>query len=128
MIIHRYTNRINKVTLGTLQYKDFKCFTLELPWLQNRRDKSCIPKAEFYKCVKHKSPKHGNVIKILNVYERDDILIHAGNYNSDTKGCILVGNSIKFLNNDDIPDVTSSVMTLKRLLSVLPDKFNLEIR
>ena len=118
----------NEYTLGVLEYKDFKCFTLELPWLQNRRNISCIPKADFYKCVKHESPKHGEVIKITNVYDRDHILIHKGNFVRQIEGCILVGDSIKFLDNDSKPDVTNSAKTFNKLMSIVPSEFKLEIR
>jgi len=114
-------------TLGILTCGDFKCFTLELPWKDNQRNISCIPAASAYRGMKHTSPKNGDVIAIPNVLNRDYIQIHAGNYTSQIEGCILVGESIKFLNSDNTPDVTNSRKTLEKLLSVLPDVFDIEI-
>ena len=69
------------------------CHTLELPWLNNKQRDSCIPAAS-YVCKKIKSPKHGNVIEIMDVPNRTNILIHAGNTINDTEGCVLVGSMV----------------------------------
>ncbi len=114
-------------TIGRLSYGDFQCFTLELPLLNNEQNISCIYPAGGYVGQKHFSTKNGDVIAINNVMERTGIQIHAGNYTSQIQGCILVGDSVKFLNDDRIPDVTNSKATLKKLLSILPDSFNIEI-
>lgn len=127
VIVNRMRDHENKVTLGTLNYKGFKCFTLELPWLDNKRNESCIPPAKAYKCVKHNSPRHGYVIKITNVLDRTHILIHAGNFVRQIEGCVLVGDSIKFLDGDNIPDVTNSKTTMQKLMEILPKEFYLEI-
>ena len=72
-----------KQTLGTLIARDrsglFTCKTLELPWLDNKRQVSCIPDWE-YELVKHVSPTWGNCLKVMDVPNRSDILIHPGNY------------------------------------------------
>lgn len=115
-------------TIGRLTCGDFQCWTLELPFKDNKTNISCIYPAEVYKGKKHKSPKNGNVIAINNVMNRTHIQIHAGNYVSQTLGCILVGDSIKFLNDDKIPGVTNSKKTMEKLLSILPDEFNISIR
>lgn len=114
-------------TIGRLSYGDFQCFTLELPLLNNEQDVSCIYPAGGYVGHKHFSTKNGDVIAINNVMDRTGIQIHAGNYTSQIQGCILVGDSVKFLNDDRIPDVTNSKATLKKLLALLPDSFNIEI-
>jgi len=72
--------------------------TLELPWRDNKKEISCIPTG-VYHLELYQSPQHGEVLRVLNVPDRDDILIHVGNragdvslgYKSDSKGCILVG-------------------------------------
>lgn len=114
-------------TMGILTYKDFRCFTLELPWLNNQKNISCIPRAIGYKGELHDSPANGDCIAINNVLDRSYIQIHSANYISQLRGCIAVGDSIKFLNKDSIPDVTNSVRTLGKLLRILPDKFSIEI-
>ena len=113
-------------TLGRLFYGKFQCFTLELPWLGNSRNISCIP-AGNYSAKKYQSPKFGTVILIEDVPNRSMIEIHAGNYTRQIQGCILVGDGIKYLDGDSIPDVTNSKKTLAKLLDKLPDSFEVEI-
>lgn len=86
-------------TPGVLLLPDgWKCFTLECPWRDNRRQRSCIP-AGSYRCSIVQSPRFGRVYGVHDVPGRSAILIHAGNYGgdvemghrSDVEGCILVG-------------------------------------
>ena len=113
-------------TLGILEALDFKCFTLELPRLNNQQDISCIYAAGGFSGYKHFSPKNGDCIAIDNVMNRTNIQLHSGNWLRNTKGCILVGDSIKFDKAGDIM-VTNSRKSLNALLAVLPDSFNVEI-
>ena len=64
--------------------------TVEDAWRSNETKVSCIPVGR-YKIMRHKSPRFGNVYKVLDVPEREHILIHAGNTHRDTEGCILLG-------------------------------------
>jgi hypothetical protein len=118
---------LDDCTLGILSYKDFNCFTLELPWLDNKKNISCIPAAGGYLGRKHKSPSNGDCIAIDNVLNRTYIQIHSANYISQLQGCVAVGDSICFINRDGVPDVSNSKNTLKALLEVLPEKFTVEI-
>jgi hypothetical protein len=113
-------------TIGRLRCGDFHCFTLELPWEDNRRNISCIP-AGHYVGKKYDSQKHGHVILLEGVPDRSYIEIHAGNYTRQIQGCILVGDAIKYLDSDFIPDVTNSRNTLNDLLSILPDQFTVTV-
>ena len=63
----------------------------------------------------------------MDVPDRNYILIHAGNYYSDIRGCILVGMDHLDINKDGFKDVTYSKDTLKKLYKILPEKFELEI-
>lgn len=47
--------------------------------------------AGVYKCVPHDGPHWQGVWEITGVPGRSAILIHAGNTDVDTRGCILVG-------------------------------------
>lgn len=106
--------------------KVFHCFTLELPDKQNQKKVSHIPPGT-YKVVKRNSPKYGNHFHILDVPNRDLILIHQGNYYTQIEGCILVGDNITDINNDKVLDVTNSVATMKKLLDLLPNNFEIQI-
>lgn len=101
---------VNNNTLGA-----FQCFTLELPWLNNITNISCIP-AGTYKYKFRNSPSNGRVLELQDVEGRTYIQIHAGNFTRQILGCILVGESITFLDGDDIPDVTNSRNTLALVL------------
>lgn len=113
-------------TIGILSYGDFRCFTLELPYDNNQRGISAIPKG-LYPCSKYTSSKFGPCIAVDGVNGRDHIRIHKGNYTYQIQGCILPGESLKDMDGDGIPDVTNSTKTLDKLLSLLPDNFWLEI-
>jgi len=117
----------DKQTLG-IMYKDCKviAYTLELAWLENKFRISCIP-VGIYTVITRTSAKYGKHFHILNVPNRDYILIHHGNYYSDILGCILVGNSHTDINQDGYKDVTSSFNKMKELVKLFPNGFELEI-
>lgn len=100
-------------TLGVLLVDDlFFCYTLELPYLQNKKNISCIPHG-VYGLKKYKSKKHGKCFAIPYVLNRTGILIHKGNKPEDTQGCILVGKSI-----DDNDNLIESSLALNSLLDL----------
>lgn len=113
-------------TVGRLNLGLFNCLSLELPWKDNAINISCIPSGN-YPASLYESPSKGLVILLEDVPNRTYIEIHAGNYTSDIEGCILVGDSIKYLDQDSILDVTNSAVTLRKLLSRLPKKFTVSI-
>ena len=104
----------------------FECYTLELPWKDNQRRVSCIPQGT-YKAVKHRSPKFGNSVWIKDVPNRSEILIHPANYVRQLLGCIAVGKDLKDIDGDGLEDTTSSRNTMKELLELLPDSFEVKI-
>lgn len=107
----------------------FECKTLELPWKENKSRVSCIP-AKTYKGVKRHTKLSAfkyEHLHILDVENREWILIHGGNYNTDIVGCILVGDSYSDLNKDGLNDVLNSRKTLAKLLSLIKEN-EIEIR
>ena len=103
----------------------FESYSLELPDLNNLRSKSCIPSGDYI-CKIEASPKYGMVFHVKDVKERSHILIHAGNYKKDTKGCILLGQKLTDINGDGLRDVTNSRNTVNKLESIT-DEFTLTI-
>jgi hypothetical protein len=85
-------------TLGMIFHEGFRCYTLELPWRDNKRSISCIP-AGSYSVKVRLSPKYGQAYWVSDVPDRSFILIHSGNWAGDTSknfkthvnGCILLG-------------------------------------
>jgi len=70
------------------------CDTLENPWMDNQRNISCIPEGEYK--VRLRLPRESATrdylhLLIQDVPNRDWILIHRGNFPSQTQGCLLVG-------------------------------------
>ncbi len=118
---------LEKCTIGWLTFGDFNCFTLELPDKDNQSNISCIPEGT-YNFHTRLSNKNGFVIELEDVEDRTYIQMHSGNYTSQIQGCILVGDSLKDINHDKIPDVTNSKNTLKKLLELVGDSGEIRIR
>jgi hypothetical protein len=104
----------------------FECKTLELPWMNNENGKSCIP-AGIYPAEKFESPTHGWCFLLKNVPDRKMIEIHVANYFRQLLGCIAVGDSFSDMDQDGFLDVRNSGDTLKHLLKIMPDRFDIEI-
>jgi hypothetical protein len=64
------------------------CNTIELPWLQNQRNVSCIPEGR-YELRKRFIKKFGLHLLVVDVPDRSWILIHPANdAKTQLKGCI----------------------------------------
>ena len=86
----------DKSTLGKLYFDgEFYGHTLELPWKDNEKRVSCIPKGvyEVKKRQTEESKYKYEHLHILDVENRELILMHVGNYPKNGKGCILLGNT-----------------------------------
>ena len=78
-------------TLGILTIDGVEvCQTLELPWVNNKQNVSCIPDGIYF-CKRVNSPHFGNVFEITKVKDRTHVLLHAGNFLKNTNGCVLLG-------------------------------------
>lgn len=114
----------DKQTLGVFTLFDgtdvvFQCKTLELPWLDNAQNISCIPAGD-YVCKRRHSVRYGHHFKVESrhggeVRGRENILIHYGNFHRDILGCILLGRDHIDINADGYRDVTSSRATMRQL-------------
>lgn len=77
-------------TFGVLLIDEIpRLVTLELPWVFNEKNVSCIPVGR-YQISRFDSPKHGETFQVSNVHGRSEIEFHPGNFAKDTLGCILV--------------------------------------
>ena len=130
-IVRTFPNE--KQTLGKLfiineSIIEFDCHTLELTWKDNKKDVSCIP-VGTYRMKRRFSDKYGQHWHILDVPGRDMILIHFGNFNKDTRGCVLVGMGLADINKDGYLDVTESKVALERINEILTgDEYELIIK
>jgi hypothetical protein len=109
----------------------FTCCCLELPWLNNQHNVSCIPEGIYDVIKVNWPPKHPDSFLIQNVSDRDGVMIHIGNYAEgskiDTEGCQLPGMNFIDLNGDGAPDVEQSTIAMAALNHLLPDNFKLII-
>lgn len=118
-------------TIGELEIifdekRSYKFATLELPWLENQKNISCIPE-NSYKVTRHYSTTFKECFLIENVPGRSEILIHAGNFVRNTRGCILIGTAHSDINGDGLLDVINSKMAMQNILKLLPQTFELII-
>jgi hypothetical protein len=122
-------NRIyeNDCTVGILNFNGFRCFTLELPDLDNQTNISCIP-AGRYHYNKIISPSLGECIDICDVIGRTYIRIHAGNYLSEILGCVLVGAGLDGVEVNGRVMITNSGNTLEKLMNSLPQSGELLVK
>lgn len=125
IVLKRFESH-EKQVLGQLQVGGIIFRTLELGWHNNEKRVSCIPKGT-YDVVKRTSPKYGQHFHILNVPNRDYILIHHGNFYTDILGCILVGTQHTDINGDGLRDVVNSKVAMAQLVKLLPERFKLTI-
>ncbi len=97
------------------------CYTIERPWLGNKHDFSCIPEG-IYECVPHVKSNNGQKCWLLrNVPGRSGILIHTGNTDLDSEGCIIVG----LMSSES--GVLESELALAKLQGTLPKTFILKV-
>ena len=101
------TESTDQGTFGVLNAGGVTFFTLELPWRDNRRMVSCIPKGE-YSCVWGLSPRLKRyTYRLQDVSGRDGVLIHPANFAGDhtqgwiaqLNGCIALGRRRGMLQN-----------------------------
>jgi hypothetical protein len=124
-MLKAFLNRVQsdeRQTLGYFSLYDgvnliFDCVSLELAWKANMRNISCIPKG-VYKCKHRSSEKYKNHIILQDVPNRKFILIHAGNFNTDTRGCLLLGTGFAKINQDSLLDITASRRATSELLGI----------
>ena len=81
---------LEKCVMGRLTAVDFRCWTVERPWLNNTPAISCIPDGDYY-CKPFNGRKFKDVIEITNVPGRTYILFHPANLPEELQGCIAPG-------------------------------------
>jgi hypothetical protein len=114
------------IVFDDFDYEVAQGYVLELPDRNNQTSISRINEGE-YDCIKRYSEKYGDHFHVLNVLNRSYILIHVGNYYTNTRGCILPGDSISDIDGDGLKDVLNSGDTMDMLNEILPDEFILNI-
>ena len=109
------------VTLGRIFNPDdnFHFQTLELPWLDNQINISCIPEGT-YTCRRDFYNRGGyEAFEVTDVEGRSEIKFHIGNWVKDIKGCIAIG-SKRYINNE--PMITDSRIAFNSFMQYLEYK------
>lgn len=114
-------------TEGILVCNGFHCFTMELPWRENKKNISCIPAGTYNVKIRY-SHKYRQVYWVMKVEGRTYILIHAGNWAGDiakglkthSNGCILTGKYHGRLQGQRA--VLLSRVTLRRFMNHMKDR------
>lgn len=80
-------------TLGvlTIPSTDLELYTIELPWLDNRRGKSCIPEGTYPVTCTVRYSNQRLALLLHDVPDRTEIMIHVANRPSELRGCIAPG-------------------------------------
>lgn len=94
----------------------FQCKTMELPYRDNQKNISAIPKGE-YQCKIITSPKFGKVFEVTKVPNRTGILLHPANYSRQLQGCIALGETFSDIDKDGTIDITNSGKTVQNFMS-----------
>lgn len=102
--------------IGTLEIGGEKFKTLELPWLDNRTNISCIPEG-VYNVRPYSSERYPEHYQVTRVKGRTNILIHQGNSTSDIQGCIAIGKDIELYQNKLW--LTSSKVAMQELRNLI---------
>lgn len=120
----------DKSTIGKLYVNgEYFCYTLELPWLNNRRRVSCIPAGEYkvrLRLARESATRDYLHLLIQDVPNRTYILFHRGNKPSHTKGCILVGQTFE---QDFVYNSTLAMdLLMKEIINLGGENINLIIK
>lgn len=119
-------------TFGELIVDNFSCFTVELPWRENKRSISCIPEGEYTCQLRYFSdPNHKwyqkSYYEVNSVPGRSAIFIHVANYPRDIQGCIGLGKT-QAVDSHGERMITHSTQTINSFHSLLKgDDFILKI-
>lgn len=92
----------------------FSSQSLELGWLNNQRNISCIPAGKYELKLEWSPRFQKDLWEIYGVPNRSECKFHAANYVSQLNGCIALGRTRGDINADGILDVTSSRATMRK--------------
>lgn len=113
-------------TFGTLitPFGNSPFATLEPQWRKNKKGVSCIPEG-LYKLALRDSPivkrtsrgRYSQGFEVTGVPDRSLIMLHPGNWQEDSNGCILIGKGYGAPSNKT--GITSSVVAFTELMDTL---------
>ena len=120
----------DKSTLGELFLNGERmCDTLENPWINNKKNISCIPRGSYkvrLRLARESATRDYLHLLVEDVENRSYILFHRGNTAKDTSGCILVGLGSKqdFVSNS----ILAMDLLIKEIVNLGGENINLIIK
>ena len=120
----------DKSTLGELFLNGERmCDTLENPWINNKKNISCIPRGSYkvrLRLARESATRDYLHLLVEDVENRSYILFHRGNTAKDTSGCILVGLGSK---QDFVSNSTLAMdLLIKEIVNLGGENINLIIK
>lgn len=118
-----------KGVLGRLFYKNFECWTVERPWLDNEPFVSCIPEGRYELGLRRSGvverSTRGQYLEgweVCGVPGRTFIMLHPANRPGELEGCIAPGLKASWPRGGmGEPAVFDSQMAFRRLMTVFGD-------
>lgn len=104
-------------TFGILTVKDFRCYTVERPWLDNQPNISCIPEGEYEMVLSYFHKGGYPAYEIIGIPGRTEIKIHVANTMDDVIGCVGVGEGLGYIKGKW--SVTYSKMAYKAFMPAM---------
>lgn len=101
--------------------------SLELPWKDNERSVSCIPKGTYEVITTYSNRFKKDMWLLKDVEGRSGIRIHSANYSRQLQGCIALGSSVVDMDGDNTLDITDSKKAIRLAKLHLGKEFTLEI-
>lgn len=107
-------------TLGTLEVMEgdkvlYRCLSLELPWNDNKRRTSCIPKGAYPIVWEYSNSFKRELYELKDVPNRDEVKIHGANYPKQLLGCIAPCLQHADIDHDGLLDAASSRAALEAI-------------
>lgn len=87
-------------TFSFLHVKGFTFFSLEPEWRENAHGVSCIPAGEYVLRRTIYNRYNYPTYEVVGIPDRERILLHPGNTEEDTEGCVLLGMTLGVLTVD----------------------------
>jgi len=121
----RIASNPNEGTFGTWTLDGQPiCLTLEPYSRSNAVSVSCIPTGQYI-LKRYDSPKYGSVWMVTEVEGRSYILVHWGNWDHNSKGCIILGEGFSVI--DGKWAVSSSKLAFKEFMKLTAGETELNL-
>lgn len=102
---------------GELTVGDFKCYTVERPWLDNKPRESCIPEGVYRLDLGMYNRGGYPAYEIMDVPDRSLIKMHIANNMNDVVGCVGFGSDLWYY--EKLWSVSDSGGAMKKFMTAM---------